>query len=57
MERATKVARLFAKDRSAATVIEYGLVAALIGLGVVAAAGTVGTEVRGHFELVASFIP
>jgi pilus assembly protein Flp/PilA len=55
--RATKVARLFARDRSAATVIEYGLMAAILGIGIIAAVRTVGTEVTGLFQTVESLFP
>jgi pilus assembly protein Flp/PilA len=57
VERATKVACLFASDNSAATAIEYGLIAGLIGLGIVASARTVGTQVDGLFAIVLAAFP
>jgi pilus assembly protein Flp/PilA len=43
----------FAHDESGATAIEYGLIAALIGLAVVTAATTVGTNLKAVFEKIA----
>ena len=40
----------FVKDESGATAIEYGLIAALIGVVIIAAVTTVGNEVKGTFE-------
>ena len=40
----------FVKCESGATAIEYGLIAALIGVAIIAAVNTVGTEVSGTFE-------
>lgn len=44
----------FVQDESGATAIEYGLIAALIGVGIIAAATSVGTEVSGTFNDVAT---
>jgi pilus assembly protein Flp/PilA len=35
----------FAKDESGATAIEYGLIAALISIAIIASAGTLGTNI------------
>jgi pilus assembly protein Flp/PilA len=40
----------FAKCESGATSIEYGLIAALIGVAIIAAVNAVGTEVKGTFN-------
>jgi pilus assembly protein Flp/PilA len=40
----------FLKDESGATAIEYGLIAALIGVGIITAATTLGGEIRSTFE-------
>ena len=40
----------FAKDESGATAIEYGLIAALIGVVIIFAVTSVGNEVKGTFE-------
>lgn len=40
----------FTKDESGATAIEYGLIASLIALAIVVAAGNVGDSLSGMFE-------
>jgi pilus assembly protein Flp/PilA len=40
----------FASDESGATAIEYGLIAALIAVGIIAAASTLGTSLSGLFS-------
>jgi pilus assembly protein Flp/PilA len=47
------VKKLFA-DESGATAIEYGLIAALIAVAIVAAATTVGTNLKTTFTTVSS---
>ena len=42
----------FAKDESGATAIEYGLIATLIGVAIIAAAGTLGTNLSGIFTYI-----
>lgn len=39
----------FAKDNSGATAIEYGLIAALIGVAIITVVTNVGTEVSATF--------
>jgi pilus assembly protein Flp/PilA len=39
----------FMKDESGATAIEYGLIAALISVGIISGAGVVGTQLSGLF--------
>ncbi|MBB3147028.1 pilus assembly protein Flp/PilA [Phyllobacterium trifolii] len=39
----------FLKDESGATAIEYGLIAALISVGIIAGAGTLGNGINGLF--------
>ena len=41
----------FAKDESGATAIEYGLIATLIGVAIIAAATTLGTKLNAIFTL------
>lgn len=43
----------FAKDESGATAIEYGLIATLIGVALIAAATTLGTKLNGTFQTIA----
>ncbi len=40
----------FVKDESGATAIEYGLIAALISVGIIAAATTLGTGLSNLFN-------
>jgi pilus assembly protein Flp/PilA len=42
----------FVRDRSGATVIEYGLIAALLGAAIVAGATTLGGATNDSFERV-----
>jgi pilus assembly protein Flp/PilA len=44
----------FAKDESGATAIEYGLLAALIGVGIIVAARLLGTTLSGVFNKVST---
>ena len=46
----------FAKDESGATAIEYGLIAAGIGVAIVATVGTVGTDLNTLFGSVSSHL-
>ena len=46
----------FAQDESGATAIEYGLIAALIGVAIVAGAGLVGTNLGALFNNIAGNI-
>ncbi|WP_334146881.1 Flp family type IVb pilin [Hyphomicrobium sp.] len=42
----------FMKDESGATAIEYGLIAAIVGVGIIGALGTLRTSLQGIFETV-----
>ncbi|MBE7734211.1 Flp family type IVb pilin [Devosia faecipullorum] len=42
----------FAQDESGATAIEYGLIAALISVGIIVAVQTLGDNLRGVFETI-----
>ena len=42
----------FANDESGATAIEYGLIAALIAVGIIAAATTLGTSLSSLFSRI-----
>ena len=48
----TKFISRFAKNESGATAIEYGLIAALIAVGIIAAVGTLGGKLKTAFESV-----
>jgi len=42
----------FVKDESGATAIEYGLIAALIGVGIISAATALGTQISATFNSI-----
>lgn len=44
----------FLKDESGATAIEYGLIAALISVAIIAVLGTVGTNLTATFSTIAT---
>jgi pilus assembly protein Flp/PilA len=44
----------FVKDESGATAIEYGLIAALIAVGIIAAARGLGSQIGATFNIVSS---
>jgi pilus assembly protein Flp/PilA len=46
--------KLFTKDESGATAIEYGLIAGLISVVIIAAVTSVGTNLKGVFTNIAS---
>ena len=46
----------FANDESGATAIEYGLIAALIAVGIIAAATSLGTSLSGIFTRIAGHL-
>ncbi|MGP8233227.1 MAG: Flp family type IVb pilin [Methylovirgula sp.] len=50
----TKFALSFLKDQSGATAIEYGLIAGLIAVVIIAALTTLGSNVSNKFNAVAS---
>ena len=46
----------FAKDESGATAIEYGLIAALIAVGIIVGARNLGTQLNSRFNGLATTI-
>ncbi|QUN41379.1 Flp family type IVb pilin [Burkholderia cenocepacia] len=44
----------FVQDQDGVTAIEYGLIAALIAIGIVAALATVGTDLKTVFSTIAA---
>ncbi|PHR60739.1 MAG: Flp family type IVb pilin [Robiginitomaculum sp.] len=44
----------YLNDESGATAIEYGLIAALISVGIITAATSLGDNIKAKFELIAS---
>ena len=47
-----KLAVRFVKDESGATAIEYGLIAALLGVGIIAGARALGLQISATFNTV-----
>lgn len=43
----------FAKDESGATAIEYGLIAAIVSVGIITALGLMSTELNNVFNKIA----
>jgi pilus assembly protein Flp/PilA len=52
--RSMRLIRDFWKDRSGATAIEYGLLAALISVGIIAGIGAIGNNLQNVFLAVAN---
>ncbi len=52
----SKIVARFAKDESGATAIEYGLIAALIAVAIMAGAGALGTSLNAKFNTLATTI-
>lgn len=50
----TKLVARFVKDKSGATAIEYGLIAALIALAIMVGAGAVGNSLNEQFDFIAT---
>ena len=48
--------RRFVRDESAATAIEYGLIAALIALTIISGARSLGTKLSAKFSTIASTV-
>jgi pilus assembly protein Flp/PilA len=57
MTEMTKLLARFRKDQSGATAIEYGLIAGLIAVAIVTAAGNVGTNLTALFNDIATKLP
>ncbi len=50
----TNVFARFVKDESGATAIEYGLIAALVAVGIIAGASALGTQLNTLFNSIAT---
>ena len=50
----SKLVARFAKDESGATAIEYGLIAALIGIAIMLGASLVGNSLNNLFQRIAN---
>jgi len=49
--------RQFARDEEGVTAIEYGLIAALISVLIIAAVTAIGTRLQGVFETIRDALP
>lgn len=50
----TSIFKRFAADESGATAIEYGLIASLVAVAIIAALGTLSTNLKGTFNKVST---
>jgi pilus assembly protein Flp/PilA len=53
MNKFTTAVKTFVADENGVTAIEYGLIASLIGVAMVTAAGLLGTELSKAFDYIA----
>jgi pilus assembly protein Flp/PilA len=51
-ERSMSILNRCVKDESGATAIEYGLIAALVSVTIIAALGTIGDSLKSTFQTV-----
>jgi pilus assembly protein Flp/PilA len=52
----TKFFSRFARNESGATAVEYGLIAALIGVVIIAGAGALGTALNDKFSAIGTTV-
>ncbi len=52
----TKFFSRFARNESGATAVEYGLIAALIGVVIIAGAGALGTALNNKFQAIGNTV-
>ncbi len=52
MEKMMSAAKRFWQDESGVTAIEYGLIAALIAVGIIVSVDGIGTKVKTAFETI-----
>ena len=57
MSTITSAIKNFVADENGVTAIEYGLIAALIGVGIAATAGTIGDRIKAAFEYIRDALP
>lgn len=57
MSTITSAIKNFIADEEGVTAIEYGLIAALIGVAIAATAATVGNDIKAAFEYIAEQLP
>lgn len=49
--------KAFVGDEAGVTAIEYGLIAALIGVAIAATAGSIGEDIKAAFAYIAEQLP
>ncbi|WP_439684672.1 Flp family type IVb pilin [Cupriavidus oxalaticus] len=57
MENLTTMFKQFIRDEEGVTAIEYGLIAALIAVVIIAAVQTIGERLTGTFETIRDALP
>lgn len=57
MQKTLDLIRAFAREEDGVTAIEYGLLAALIAVGIVVGAGALGKNLNGLFNAIAGALP
>jgi len=57
MSTITSAIKSFIADENGVTAIEYGLIAALIGVAVAATAKLVGADIKAAFQFIADELP
>jgi pilus assembly protein Flp/PilA len=50
----TKLLTRFARDETAATAIEYGLIASLVGVAIIVGAGALGSKLNTTFNWIST---
>jgi pilus assembly protein Flp/PilA len=57
MKKLVQASKKFWRDESGVTAIEYGLIAALIAVGIVSAVTLIGTDLKAAFEAIETKLP
>jgi pilus assembly protein Flp/PilA len=57
MNMLTSAIKRFIADEEGVTAIEYGLIAALIGVAIATAAATIGADIKTAFDYIAEKLP
>ncbi|NBW00426.1 MAG: Flp family type IVb pilin [Betaproteobacteria bacterium] len=57
MNKLVRASKRFWKDESGVTAIEYGLIAALIAVGIISAVTLIGTDLKAAFNAIATKLP
>ena len=57
MNKLVRASKRFWKDESGVTAIEYGLIAALIAVGIISAVTLIGTDLKAAFDAIEGKLP